>query len=253
MTSLRQILYESLLSTSRFPRWWILALAQVAALYAVGELAHPHWLKPLFFCWLIVGVVVLVLTTAWLWLEIQSVKLKSENNIAVKIFIGLCRTTGVIVICSMMVIALARLVFAAWIVLALVSSVVAATATLAILYAVLCREPFYKALVLALDTWNRKISLAAIVAFILILAHGVSFALVHGLLKSSRNMYGFSVYSHSATIWVLFFFLIFLVAFVSAVLNYFLVLLFLETIRQKKDPEAETAVLKKLSPSEAGY
>jgi hypothetical protein len=103
----------------------------------------------------------------------------------------------------------------------------------------------------AIDTWNKKISLAAIVAFVIILAHGASFALVHGWLKSFTNSRGFSVLGHSATIWILFSALFLLTALIAAFLNSFLVLLFLEIIARKKDPEEEKAVLGRLITSPA--
>jgi hypothetical protein len=132
----------------------------------------------------------------------------------------------------------------------LASSVISATSTLSILFIVLCREPFYKALMLALDTWSKKISLAALVAFTLLVAHGVSFALVHGTLKSFRNMEGFSVFGHSATIWILFSACLLFSAFIAAFLNTFLVLLFLEIIARQKDPKPEKAPITQLITSE---
>jgi hypothetical protein len=105
------------------------------------------------------------------------------------------------------------------------------------LYAVLCEQRFLPAWKLALDTWSKKISLAAVVAFVLILGQAVAFAFFHGLWQSLDFSGRFPVFSHSATIWILLLAVIFLAAFLGAFLNCFLVFLFLETIRKSKDPE----------------
>jgi hypothetical protein len=253
MFKFKQILREALISTSRFPRWWILALAQGTSLYLIGEFSQPHRLvRPFSVCWIILSLCVMAPATAWLWLEISAFKTKSKNQLIVKTFFGYCTAAVAIVACSLAVIIATKLIYPDWLFSALVSSIVSGTSTLAILYAVLCAQPLNKALVLAIDTWNKRISLAALVAFILLLAHGVSYALVHSVLISFQTMQGFSVSSHSATIWVLLLALLFFTAFAAAFLNSFLVILFLEIIGRKKDPEAEKAALNRLVTSEAG-
>lgn len=251
MQRLRKIFYESLVSTSRFPRWWILALVQLTGLYLVAEFSRPRWLSTVFIFWLVAGLVLLVFSTTLLWLEIESAEQKQNKKIDIKSFIAKSQISAAIVIYSIILVIIVRFTHWTWELLTLISSMVAATATLGMLYAVLCSQPFYKALTLAFDTWNRKFSLAAAVAFVLIIAHGASFALVHGTLKNISNPQGFSVLTDSATIWILFLILLFLVAFIAAVLNNFLVRLFLQTIDRKKDPETEKAVLNKLVTSEA--
>jgi hypothetical protein len=246
MQRLREILYESLISTGRFPRWWILALAQAASLYLIGEFSQPHRLvRPFSACWIILSLCVMAPATAWLWLEISSNKQKSKNLISVKVFFGYCAATVAIVVCSLVLIVAPKLVYPDWLFSALISSIISGTSTLAILYVVLCGQPLGKALILAIDTWNKKISLAALMAFVLLLAHGVSYALVHGLIKSLKATGGFPVFSHSATIWILLLVLLFFTAFAAAFLNSFLVLLFLEIIARKKVPEtAKNAAIK---------
>jgi len=252
MQRLREIFYEALISTSRFPRWWILALVQAASLYSIGEFLQPHRLfRPFFLCWLILAICVMAPATTWLWLEITAYKSKRKSQMFIKAFFGNCVAMGVIVVCSVVPIVAVKFIYPDWLFSALVSSIISGTSTLAILYVVLCGQPFGKALSLAFDTWNKKISLAALMVFALLLAHGVSFALVHGALKSFKDMQGFSVFSHSATIWVLLLASLFLTAFAAAFLNSFLVLLFLEIIGRKKDPEEEKSVLSKLITSEA--
>lgn len=252
MRNLREIFHESFVSTSRFPPWWILALAQGTSLYLLGEFSQPRRLaEPFSVFWIILSLCVMAPATAWLWLEISAFKSKLKNNLIVKIFFGYCAATVAIMVCSLAIIVVPKFVYPDWLFSALLSSIVSGTSTLAILYVVLCAQPLNKAIILAIDTWNKKLSLAALSAFILLLAHGVSFALVHSAIKSLKTMQGFSVFSHSATIWLLLLVLLFFIAFVGAFLNSFLVILFLEIIGRKKDPEAELSVFNKLVVSEA--
>jgi len=255
MKSLRQILYEALVSTSRFPRWWILALAQAVCLYLVGEFLQPHYWSshPGFLALPVLAVLIMSPVTVWLWLEIESAKLKLVRHYSAKSFSAFGLAVSAVIFCSMIIMIVAKLSYPDWLFSALVSSLISATATLATLFIVLCRQKFSSAIALAFDTWNKKVSLAALVAFVLLLAHGASFALVHGTLRNFKDWQGFSVFAHSATIWVLFFVGLLFTAFVAAFLNTFLVLLFLEIIGLKKDPETEKAVLNKLVISEASH
>jgi len=108
------------------------------------------------------------------------------------------------------------------------------------LFAVLSEQGFVSALGLALDAWNKKFSLAASVALVLIMANALSFAFMHTFWKEASPLAAFELLKHSATIWVLLLILILFIVFFAALINCFLVLLFLETIRRKKDPEAES-------------
>ena len=86
---------------------------------------------------------------------------------------------------------------------------------------------------------------------VLLLAHVVSYALVHSVLKSFKITQGFSISGDFVTIWVLCLIVLLFMAFVAAFLNSFLVLLFLEIIARKKDPEAEKTAVGRLITSEA--
>jgi hypothetical protein len=92
-----------------------------------------------------------------------------------------------------------------------------------------------------MDTWNKKISFSAAAALILLVAHGISYSLVHGILENGFLFGKFSVVGHSATIWVLLLGLMLAVGYISAILNCFVVFLFLDIIARKKDPEAKKA------------
>jgi hypothetical protein len=252
MQRLRKIFYEAFVSTGRFPRRWILALVQAAALYSVGELLQPRLLlRPFSVCWLILAVAVMAPVTAWLWLDIAAYASRIKNRVKAKVFLTGSLAMCAIVLCSAAVMAVAKFIYPDWLFSALLSSIISATSTLALLYIILCGQTFAKSLTLAFDTWNKKISLAALIAFVLLLTHGVSYALVHGVLQSLKVTRGFSIPIHSATIWVLLLVLFLITAFAAAFLNSFLVLLFLDIIARKKDPESEKAILRRLVTSEA--
>ena len=245
MLNLRQIAYHSLISTSRRPRWWILALGQILAFAFVGELSRLHLLRWPFIFWLAFSLIALMPITVWLWLDIQAVYQKSPRQLVLTKFIKLCQSVGAVSSGSVIFIILVRSIYPSWVFMALISSLVAATASLAMLYIVLCNQAIVSALGLALDTWHRKISLAVAAACILIFTHAVSFALVHSVFKGFRAAGEFSVLSHSATIWVLLAALMAIISFFAAGLNCFLVFLFLEIISRKKDPEAVEPVVSK--------
>jgi hypothetical protein len=141
MLRLREIFYEALVSTGRFPRWWILALTQAGALYLIGELSQPYLIfGPFAVCWLILAVFVMAPATVWLWLETAAYKLKRKNEISVKTFFEYCAAAGVITACSLVIFIAAKLVYHDWLFSALASSIISATAVLAILYVVLCEQ-----------------------------------------------------------------------------------------------------------------
>ena len=227
-------------------------MAQAALLYLVGELLQPrHLLRPFSVLWLILAVCVMAPVTVWLWKDIEARKARRENQISIKRFLEFCLEISAVIFCSIALLVAAKLIYPDWLFSALASSIISATSTLAILYIVLCGQPFDRALSLALDTWNKKISLAALVAFVLLLTHGVSFAMVHGILKGFMSRRGFPISGDFVTIWVLCLIVLLFTAFVAAFLNSFLVLLFLEIIARKKDPEAEKTAVGRLITSEA--
>ncbi len=239
MLKLRQIAYASIESTSRTPRWWILALVQaVFAFLVMPSIVYPGLLFSRYIFLSAGSVIILVPVTVWIWMDIDARKSRSLKQKSLKFFIQSCVSAGGIMFCALLATLAARVFVAQVVLFSLLSSLVTATSALAMLYAVLCEQRFSPAWGLALDTWSKKISLAAVVAFVLILAQAACFAFFHGLWDSLGFSGQFPVFGHSATIWILLFAVIFLAAFLGALLNCFLVFLFLETIRQKKDPEA---------------
>ena len=115
----------------------------------------------------------------------------------------------------------------------------------------LCDQNLSGALKLAIDTWDKKISFAGLAALVLIIAHGISFTLVHGVWGNSYLYQEFSVPGRSATIWVLLTGLILLIGYLVAILNCFVVFLFLDSINRKKDPEKVKQQVPELAVSSA--
>lgn len=249
---MKPILLESILSTSRFPRWWILAILQAGAFSAVGQLVRPQSLNHISAMWLVLVMAVLPPLTIRLWQDIEAYKFinnpdKPRHNFKSQSVSGI----GLILM-TVFVVLLARWIFPFWPLHTLVFAVTASTAGLSLLYIALCDQNLSSALSLAMDTWNKRISFAGAAAAILIVAHGISYALVHRVLGDLYLIREFSVSGHSATIWLLLAAVVVLIAYLSAILNCFVVLLFLDTINRKKDPETVRQELPALIVSPAG-
>ncbi len=244
MQKLQQIIVSAFQSTRSSPYWWLLALLQVAALSLISKFTRPVWPHPVWLEFLFAAVAVLPPITVWLWLDMETKYNKQAKKVPVKLFVKYCLTAGAIVLCSMAVAFLARLIYPKWVFFALISSFIAATSTLSILYAVICGQNFFVSWSLALDTWHKKISLPLAAAVCLMIVHGIFFAAAREIRVSLMLSREFSVFSHSATIWVILTAILFLTAFLGALVNCFLVFLFLEIIKRQKAPAEKDATVK---------
>ena len=245
-----KIIHHSIISASRQPRWWLFALLQATAFSAVGQLARPRMLHNPLSLLLIFAAIVLAPLTVWLWQNIAAETKETAKFKLTHAFIYQSLSGATLILSSVVIIISARLLYPFWPVHTLVFAVVASSAGLALLYLSLCAQTLSASLRLALDTWNKKISIAAAAAFVLILAHGISYTLAHGVFAGFYSIGMFSVFGHSATIWILLTVLMLAMAYFSAILNCFVVFLFLDSIARKKDPEAEKAKI--MEPARAG-
>jgi len=246
MSKLLQIIHFSLISTSQNPRWWILGFFQVISLpILVIVSARPAMLMSKFAFLFLAAILVGVPSTVYLWMDVDARKFKTVYQKAQKFFFRQCLTFTAIMLLTLGVIILAKLMHNDWVFLALLSSLVIATCVLAMMFAVLCEQDTIHSLALSASAWNKKFSLAATIAFVLIIVQALSFAFLHSFLKDFNPNIKFELLSGSATIWVLLLLLLFVVAICMAFLNSFLVHLFLDTIRRKKDPEAAEGELAK--------
>lgn len=234
MQKLQQIIVSAFQSTRSSPYWWLLALLQVAALSLISRFTRPVWPHPVWLGFFIGAVAILPPITVWLWLDMEAKYNKCVMQVSAKLFVRYWITAGSSMLCSMVVTFLVRLIYPNWVFFVLTSSFIAATSTLAILYAVICGQNFFVSWTLALDTWHKKISLPLMAAVCLMIVHGIFFAVAREIRISLMLYREFSVFIHSATIWVILFVILFLGAFLGALVNCFLVFLFLEIINRQK-------------------
>lgn len=227
-------------------------MLQAAAFSAIGQLARPLKLNQFSAIWLALAMVTLPLVTIWLWQEVEVSKLNFSQDKPKHNFAGQSLSGIGLILMAVFVVLLARLIFPFWPLHTLIFAVAASTAGLALLYVSLCDQNLSQALALAMDTWNKRLSFAGAAAVVLIVAHGISFALVHGIFENFYFFQQFSVPGRSATIWVLLSGLMLLIAYFSAILNCFVVLLFLDTINRKKDPERVKQELQRFIVASAG-
>src|SRR6185295_12821135 len=105
MLKLSQIAHTSIKSTSRHPRWWILALAQLMGFFVVAPvLIRPHLLYSSFVFWLIAGIFILVLSTVLFWTEICAENTREFKNISARLFMYACFKTALAIIFALAVI-----------------------------------------------------------------------------------------------------------------------------------------------------
>ena len=251
MEMFAKLVYRSVNLSSRQPRWWLLALLQAMAFSAIGQLARLRMLNQLSALWLALAIGILPMLTIWLWQDVEKLSVKDNQPKAKNNFYAQSVSGIGLIIITVFIILLTRLIFPFWPLHTLIFAVATSTAGLALLYVALCGQNLSSAFALAIDTWNKRLSFAAFAAIVLIIAHGMSFALVHGVFENVYLTWEFSVFGHSATIWLLLTALLLLIAYFWAILNCFVVLLFLETINRKKDPEAIKQEVSKLETSVA--
>lgn len=253
MPNLVKLANASLVSVKQCPRWWVLAFFQVLAFFVMGRLARPPLASAPKLYWLAAAFVILPPLTVWLWLDMEPKTQGVVKQLSLKSFLKkIIGTTGVFFL-GVAVLVIARILYPNWTFIALLSSLVAATCTLAVLYIVLFSQQFSAAWRLALDAWNKKISLAASVALVLIVAHGMTFIFVHGGWFSGFKSRQFSALGYSATILVLLAASAVIIAFLAAFLNCFLVLLFLDIVKGKKHQEAEAEAMTKVVLPQANF
>lgn len=232
-----QIAYKALISTNKSYRWWILSFFQVTALALVGIYTRPYSLVNLWAVWLLVGLVLLPITTVGLWMDMETVHNLKPSQVSLKNFVRTSLVSAVFIMVAVGIMVAVRLMDPNWVLIIMLSGIVSGTITLAVLYSVLCKTDFFSSLILALDTWRKKISLAVYVALVVILANGAAFVLARSLWPEVSKMGEFPVFSHSATIWVLLVAFSVAIAYFAAFLNCFLVFLFLNIIQRKSQLE----------------
>lgn len=216
-------------------------MAQAICLYFLTKFSKPEVFfgknQSLFF----LALLVLSLVSTTIWLDALAAHTRKVYKLTASKFFYRCLNVLIISISAIISMLILRLFLIHWVFLVLTSSLISGTAVIGMLASVLFEISYLKALGLALDAWRKRISLAAIAAFCVILSHGAAYALVHSAVNNVGHR-EFSVLNHSATIWMLFVVVALVIGFITALINCFLVILFLETIRPVKDTEEKSAV-----------
>jgi hypothetical protein len=173
-----------------------------------------------------------------LWLKVEAFEKQKLFILGLNAFLQISiRLFGLLALAIAFAVLLKALHFY-WTLFSVISSLSAVGFTAAMLAAVLYRLSFYKSLGFMINFWKAKISLVCAGAFAIMLGNAYAFYWAHEFLPQALSRgAGFSVSGASATIWVVFFILAGMAAFFSAVVNAFLVLLFLSLAQVKKEPE----------------
>ena len=238
MLSFNQIISNSFKSTRTHLFWWIFAFLQIISVATISALLKPDLIFSPKLLLILGAEIILIPATVWLWMDIEADLLKSQTLVLAWSFIRICLQCAGLTLFLLALLLFARWSYSDWVFTSVFSSFAVATGVIVALYVVLSHQSLSSAWVLALDTWHKKISLVVAIACLLIVFHTVAFTLSHAVFKRIIGQGEFSAWPHSATIWLLLILVTVLIVFLAAWLNVFLVTLFLEIIRRKKDSEA---------------
>ncbi len=240
MNNIVKIFLQALKSTGIHKRWWILALAQSLCLIFFAWL---NFQDHKILAWVFIAALLLALISSYFWLDIKANFFKQTEIILRKNFFQ--RVFFVFINCLFVYCFFIFLLWAQidWIVYSLVTSIVLGTLVISLLNIVLLNVSILNSWQIAFTAWSKKVSLAAIFAFILMLCKAFYFMTLGHLINYLYKLSEFSVFRESATIWVLLFIALVIISFFSALLNVFLVFLFLETLKPIKELEEEKSTV----------
>lgn len=224
---------------------WLLALLQILCLFFVLRKLNPIWWGSApRAAWSLGLMLIFCMATVILWLKIQVKEQKKIFLLSFDAFLQISvRLFVLLSLATVFCIGLKAVNFH-WTFFAVFSSLTASSITAAMLAAVIFGLSFNKSLGFMVSFWSSKISAMCGGAFVVMLANAYAFYVAHEFWPMAmREGHGFSVLKASATIWVVFLFFAVIAAFFSALLNAFLVLLFLDITQAKKNPEEPKAVI----------
>jgi hypothetical protein len=232
MHKLEDLFLQALKSTSSQKRWWILAIGQSLCLIYIAWL-HPY--KPQS----MLAVALFCLISGYFWADIKAVYVKKVETILTRDFIK--KVFLVFIDCYVVFWLFVFLdsLKVGWIAYSVITSVILGTLVISLFSIVLFRVNLADSWRIAIAAWSSKISLAAISAFVLMLCKAFYFMTLTRLLEFFYSLREFSVLFGSATIWMLLMIALIFVSFFSALLNSFLVILFLENLKPVKDQEEQ--------------
>lgn len=240
-----RILVNSLICVWQRKSLWPLAFIQLFSLPVAIRLvrtvswqaAEPNIL------WALLLLLAFSLVTVILWLSVKAYSEQQILKVNLKTFLLSSGRVFLLVVLGIAVDITLKLIGLHWTVFVLFVSLINATIAAAMLGAVLFGLNLYRASALALDFWATKLSFISAAVFVVLFGHGLAYYLTHTFWHKLLEQSRFSVSSTSATIWILLMILAVLAAFFGSLLNAFLVLLFLDAVKSKKDPEAVKSVV----------
>ena len=217
---------------------WLLSFVQVVCLFLVlGKLSPIWWGQPQKALWSLGLTFIFSLSSVLLWLKIKAFEEKLPIVLSIKLFFQIAIRIFAIMFLAIVLCVGLKTIHIHWTFFSLFSSLLSASMTVAMLAAVLFNLSFQKSLGFMLSLWDNKASFITSGAFVVILAHVYAFYLSHAYWPLASDMGGFSVSKLSATILVVFLLSAAVAAFFASLANAFLVILFLEVVQTKKDPE----------------
>lgn len=239
MTQYPEILKKAYNISAEYPLLWPAGFLQVfcpllamrgARLFNLATLPQIFWSLGLLALFSLASVV--------MWLQVQAVAEKKVLQISLPKF---AKVTGRVFVLALFGIAFyagLKVLHLHWTAFALLVSLFNATLVAAMLSTALFGLDLKRSLWVALDLWGRKLSFISGAAFLIIISNGVAYYLAHAFWPQARESEQFSFFKPSATMWILVSVLAVVAAFFASLLNAFLVLLFLDIMKPKKDPEA---------------
>ncbi len=243
MQSIGQTIYGSFKSTSKQPRWWILALLQV---FCIGYLADFLVFKRTFFVewgWALTFLLVLQPVCAYLWLDLKAVHENRQEKVYLKQFLFSVLAAFFVCTSAFGLIMLLVNTYGPGVLIFLLCMGVMATAVIAAMGAVILDLGFFRAWGLGLDVWRLKMSIPIIIMVLFVSGFASGFFVWPKFLAWVILNEGFSVSKASATIWILFLIAVIILGFLVAFLNSFLVRVFLNFIKPNSLNKQEAEIL----------
>jgi hypothetical protein len=231
---IENIFLQSLQMAKLKPKWWGLAFLQFTSLAWLITISKARlFVEPLFFVCVLGLVCIISFATVFFWTEILF-KIEPKNDLFKITLNKKFKIVGrlfFLIFLSVSSSAILRLVFIHWAVFAIIASLLFVSVVVCALFLVVFKINLDKAMLLTADFWKKKSGGLSLCSLILIVGHGFSFATVRTEIFGLITKQGFSIVSFSDTIWLLLVVCILISAILGAILNVFVVLWFLNTIK----------------------
>ncbi|MCL5009012.1 MAG: hypothetical protein M1400_01575 [Patescibacteria group bacterium] len=240
-----RITKKALIYSSSHFGWWLLVLFQFAGFWLAGLGVKRIWHSPVYWLFIVLGLLLGAFFTTRLWLEIQAeYEHWAQDGRRLPGFFSVEFSWLALGMAGQM--AAAGLLFWAvrtlwlhWAVRILVTSLCLVYFLGVQLFWVIFRQKLENSIRLSGELWQKRAQVPAASALVLMLANGLAFSLARiGL--SSLFSEGFSDFGSSAKLWLLATLFLLLAVAIMVWLNNFLVIGFMEFVRTQKGKDSET-------------